>query len=232
VAARSTRTYRSPRRDAQARETRAAVLAAARRLFVAHGYGVTTLQQIAEGAGVAVQTVYAAFGTKRRVLEELLDLAIAGDDAPVAVNDRDWMHDVFHGRDARRRLTAYAAAVRRIHAGAGDVFAVLADAAAADPDVAATAVEAERRRRLGAAAVVDAVLAVAALRPGLSRDQAVDLVWTFNSPEVFRLLVRRRGWSLDAYETWLADALGSSLLGTRPLRPTPSARRRRQAPGL
>lgn len=105
------RTYRSRRRRDQARTTRRAIVAAAGRLFVDAGYGATTQQQIADEAGVAVQTIYATFGTKRAILEQLLDTSIAGDDAPIVVNDRDWMREVFRNPDTSARLHAYAAAV-------------------------------------------------------------------------------------------------------------------------
>ena len=69
-------------RAEQARATRRRIIAAAAAQFVAHGYGATLLDQVAEQAGVAVQTVYFHFGNKRTLLKEALDLAAAGDDAP------------------------------------------------------------------------------------------------------------------------------------------------------
>ena len=91
------------------------VLAAAGRLFVAGGYGATTLLGVADEAGVAVQTIYAVFGNKRALLGQLLDVAIAGDDERVAVNDRDWMEPVFTAPTSTERLHAYASVVRRIN---------------------------------------------------------------------------------------------------------------------
>ena len=77
------RRYESTHRQDQARQTRLAVLAAARTLFVASGYGPTTLAASAQEAGVAVQTVYKIFGNKKTLLSELVDLTIAGDDEPI-----------------------------------------------------------------------------------------------------------------------------------------------------
>ena len=202
----------SGRRAESARRTRRAIVDAARDLFVADGYGTTPITAIADRAGVAVQTVYAVFGTKRAILAEALDLAIAGDELPVAVNDRDWMRDVFGATSAAERLGAYAAAVRRIMEGAGDVFVVLSAAAAVDPEVAELATSAERRRRTGAASVVDAVRDVGSLRPGLSRAAAVDVLSLLNSPATFQHLVRRSGWSPARYEAWLAGAMRRELL--------------------
>lgn len=204
---------RFPRRHQRARATRRAVLDAARLLFVGDGYGATTIQAIAGEAGVAVQTVYAAFGNKRSILAELLDVSIAGDDEQVAVNSREWMRPVFEAPTADERLRAYASAVSRIMAGAGDVFAAVTAAAATDPDVVELAATTEQRRRTGAASVIESVQSVGRLRPGLDPERAVDVLWLLNSPVVYRHLVRQAGWSPDDYGAWLGDAMVRELLG-------------------
>jgi AcrR family transcriptional regulator len=204
---------RFPRRQRKARATRMALLAAAKRLFVADGYGATTIQAIADEADVAVQTVYAVFGNKRTILAELVDVSIAGDDAEIVVNAREWMRPVWEAPTAAERLRAYAVAVRRIMDGAGDVFAVVA-AAAIDPDVVTLAEATERRRRVGAASVLDSVRKAGNLRPGLTPQRATDVLWLLNSPAVYAHLVRRAGWSPDQYQAWLADAMVTQLLGT------------------
>ena len=211
------RNYTSTRRQEQARSTRRAVLAAAGRLFVDAGYGATTLQQVADDAGVAVQTIYATFGNKKSVLEELLGVSIAGDDAPVAVNDRGWMHDVFTNPDPSIRLSSYAAAVTAIHERAGDIFTVVRSAAAADPDLAPLAAATEQRRRSGATRIIEALDEIDALRPDLTVAEAVDVLWTLNSPEVHQLLVRESGWAPDRFRAWLARMFTAALLpATRP----------------
>src|SRR3954452_22905822 len=78
----------------QAVATRRRVVDAAGRLFTQHGYAATTLQRVADEAGVAVQTVYFHFGNKRTLLKELVDLASAGDDQPVALLDRPWVQQL------------------------------------------------------------------------------------------------------------------------------------------
>lgn len=203
---------RFPRREQRARATRRAVREAARRLFVGEGYGATTIQAIADEAGVAVQTVYAAFGNKRSILAELLDVSIAGDDEQVVVNAREWMRPVWEAPSAAERLRAYAAAVSRIMDGAGDVFAVVTAAAATDPDMVELAATTEERRRAGAAAVIESVRSVGELRSGLDPERAVDVLWLLNSPAVFRHLVRQAGWSRDEYESWLAGTMVRELL--------------------
>lgn len=201
-----------PRREQKARATRLAVLAAARKLFVAEGYGATTIKAIADEADVAVQTVYAVFGSKRSVLGELMDFAIAGDDAEIAINAREWMRPVWEAPTAQDRLRAYAVAVRRIMGSAADVFAVVASAATTDPDAVELAETTEQRRRTGAAMVVDSICAVGTLRSGLTAEHATDLLSLFNGPTVYLHLVRRAGWSAYQYQDWLADTLVGQLL--------------------
>jgi AcrR family transcriptional regulator len=202
----------SSRRSESALRTRRAIVDAARELFARDGYAATTIAVIAEEAGVAVQTVYAVFGNKPAVMAAVIDRSIAGDDAPVVVNARDWMRDVWEAPTGEDRLRAYAGAVRRIMEGAADVLVALDRAAAADPDLGDLAATTEGRRRTGATAVVDSVREVATLRPGLRRSDAVDVLWLLNSPMVFHHLTHGSGWSPSRYERWLAGALVRELL--------------------
>ena len=199
------------RRERSRRPKRAIVLAAIER-FVADGYGATTIAGIAGHAGVAVQTVYVSFGTKRAILAAALDQAIAGDDREVEINARDWMQDVFTAPTQAERLTAYAGAIRRILEQAGDMFAVVAAAASIDPDVVELAESTEARRLGGARSVVESVIAMGSLREGLSTDEAIDVLSLINSPATFHHLVRRRGWTLDRYQAWVAEVLQGELL--------------------
>jgi AcrR family transcriptional regulator len=197
-------------RRERSRRTRIRIAKAATGLFVEQGYAATTMAAIADAADVAQPTVYASFGTKSAVLAAALDLAIAGDDKAVPVSDRPWMQPVWHADTAEQRLRAYATAVRRIHAGAADMFVVVDAAAGVDREAAELAAVTEDRRRVGAAAVVDAVSAVGELRG--DRTSAIDVLTMLNSPSTFHHLVRRRNWSLDRYEQWLAEVLVRELL--------------------
>jgi AcrR family transcriptional regulator len=205
-----------PKREARARQTRRVILAAASKLFVDHGYGASTIQSIADEADVAVQTVYAIFGNKRSLLEQLLDVAIAGDDEAVAVNQREWMHAVFTAPTASERLRAYACAVCLINERVSDIFGVLEVAAAVEPDLVELAQTTENRRRIGARSIIDSIRAVGVLRVGLSQEHAIDVLWLLNSSAVFRQLVRRAGWSLNDYQAWLANAMVEELLYNSP----------------
>ncbi len=203
---------RPTRRSESALRTRRSIADAAGELFVRDGYAATTIAAIADQAGVAVQTVYAVFGNKPTLMAAVIDRSIAGDDAPVVVNARDWMRDVWEAPTAADRLRAYASAVRRIMEGAAEVLVALDRAAAVDPELEALATTTEERRRAGATAVIESVRSVAPLRAGLRPGDAVDVLWLLNSPMVFHHLTHRAGWSPQRYERWLAGSLVRELL--------------------
>src|SRR5260370_42152507 len=111
---RKKRRYDSTRRQAQARETRQQILAAARVLFIAHGFAGTTMEAVAQEAGVAVETVYTAFKSKRTLLARLVDRAVGGDDEPIHILDRPGPQQVKSEPDQRRQLQLFASGMAQI----------------------------------------------------------------------------------------------------------------------
>jgi AcrR family transcriptional regulator len=208
----STRRYVSPLREQSARQTRQAILDSARELFIRRGYVATTIEQIAERAGVSRPTVFAAAGNKRAILKQLHDIALAGDDQPLPVAERSWYREALREPDPGRSLRLYARNAARMHERYADLHEVLQMAAGADDELAELWQASEDERRTGAGYVIDALLGKGPLKPGLDRDSAVDLLWVFNGPGIFRRLVRRRGWTSQRYEQWLADTFCDQLL--------------------
>ena len=206
------RRYDSSRRREQAGQTRAAILAAAGRLFVDPGYGATTLAAVAAEAGVAVQTLYAVFGSKRRLLSDLVDVTIAGDDAPVELSQRAFVATVEAQPDGLGKLTAYAVHLSEVNARQAGVLLALANAASADPDAAAIWQKniADRRRGMGmfAAHLRDS----GCLRSDVDVDAAADVLWLAMDFRNYDWLVRERGWSVEAYRRWYVDSVGGALL--------------------
>lgn len=216
---------RFPRRAARARATRQRVVQAAIDSFVTNGYPGTTMSGIAESAGVAVQTLYASFKTKRAILAAAIDVAIAGDDEPVPVNDRPWMQPVWRATSGPETVRAYADAVRLILDRTAALFHALDIAAASEPELHELRDVSRHRRRLGAAGVLNVAADRTPLRPGLDRDAAIDIVWTLNGHQPYLALVEQCGWSAAAYETWLGDSLAELLFGPPP---PPRVRRSRR----
>jgi len=219
------RRYNATRRQAQAAQTRQDILAAAHQLFLDHGYAGTTLAAIAQTAGVVVETIYRAYGSKAELFKAVVRAAVAGgaNRAQVAVDQRPAIAAVIAETDPYRQLQLYAATQPGIHARAGPLLRVLIGAAAADPELAELWTQLEDERLAGMGRFARLLADRGALRPGLSAEEARDLLWTLNSLDVHDRLVLQRGWSPDRYRDWLAAALARELLPDRqsPERPSP-----------
>lgn len=184
------RPYRSPRRREQAEETRRRILAVARALFVGEGYGRTTIEAIAKKAGVAVQTVYAAFGSKAAMLMALLDqLALDADPSRL---ERGL---AAAGGDPARQLREAISFTGRLYAAGFDVIDLARTVSGVEPDLARMWQIGEQRRYERISELVATWARAGALRPGLSPRTATDLLWALGGPDAFRLLVKERGWS-------------------------------------
>jgi AcrR family transcriptional regulator len=204
-------------RDQQALLTRRRVLEIALELFLADGYLGTTIDAVARRAGVSTQTVYNAVGGKPALLRAVYDISLAGDDEPVPIAERPAFQAMLAETDGRRCLARYATLSRELWERAGPLVArLLSQAAAGDADLRAFADTAERQRATGTAMVARHVAERFGLRPGLTVQEAGDVLWTLTAPEVLQRLVARRGWSLDRAEAWLADAMADTLLGPGP----------------
>ena len=201
------RPYRSARREEQARQTRARILAAATGQFLAAGYAGTTMRAVATAAGVSVPTVEQAVGTKARLLKAVIDAATAGDDEPVTMLDRGWAARAEASRTAVEFVAGFAAALTASAERAAGLILAALDAAHHDADIGAVAAQMAAQREVMAAWLVDGLRRRAALRPGLGRGEAVDTVWLLMDPAVFTRLTRDRGWPSARFQAWFADAV-------------------------
>ena len=207
-----TRRYSSPRRLEMAALTRRSILAAARELFVEKGYIATTVDQIAERAGVSKPTVFASVGSKRVILTEVRNLALAGDDEPVPLAQRAWFQEALHEPDPVRLLVLHAQNVVSVHRRVADVNEVLRSSAGADEDLRQLWQTSEGERRATMTHIVDALLTKATLKAGLDRESAIDILWALTNPDLFLRFVRARRWSVEHYERWLAKTFIEQLL--------------------
>ena len=222
------RAYRSTRREAQARETRRAVIRAATRLFVARGYGVTTIDAIAAAAGVGRATVFATVGGKAALLKAAYDVALVGDDEPVAFPDRPASRRVMAEPDAARMLTGYAAILTTVSQRLAPMYEAVRAAPGADRAAQKVWDKVRAERRIGARNVVRLVEDRRALRAGLDPDAAADAIFVLIDPGLYQVLVHERGWRPSAYQAWLGETLSAQLLGpeARPVHTRPAQRRK------
>ena len=210
------RRYDSPIRRARALETEARILEAAEALFAERGYVGTSLAAIAEQAGINARTLYKVFETKVQLLSRLVDVSIVGDQADVAVSERDWSVGAFHGETGAERVRVFAAVIRRVMESAGPAFRTAAQAAAADDDAAVLWKTGQRHRYDDATAFVTSLERSRLLRSDRTRDQAIATVWLVSSPETFIQLTDGRGLTLDEYQLWVEQTVRDTVLSQTP----------------
>ena len=197
-------------RAARTRATRRRIVDAAAELFIERGYGVTTLEQIAARAGVAVQTVYFHFGNKRTVLKEAVDVAAVGDDEQVALLERPWLSELRAEPDPRRVVELWMVSSTAIYRRIGPIMAVVRDAAVTDPEMAAQwAVNEEQRTTAFARAGPRSSTERGALNRPV--DEAVDVLCALLGPEVYGVLTGR-GWSPSQWERFTIESITAALL--------------------
>jgi AcrR family transcriptional regulator len=211
-ARRPKRRYDSTRRQAQAEETRREIVDAARGLFMERGYAGTTMAAIASEAGVAAETVYAAFGNKRAILARVVGVLVVGDHERVPLGDRPGVLAIIQEHDQRKQIRMFARQMREIHERVGPIWRIMRAAEQEDPDIATLVQEGLKGRLGGMSQFVVGLHSNGPLREGVTMSGAGETVWAIGSPEVHRLLTVDRGWSAEKYEAWLADALVRLLL--------------------
>lgn len=210
------RSYDNEGRRAQSEATRRRILEAARQLLMAKGYRATTVAQLARGAGVHVDTIYALVGRKPAILRELIEQAISGTGQAVVPEERDYVQRILAEADPVRQLAIYAAAMRAIQARMAPLFLALRDASSTEPDAKAVWQEISDRRAANMRRLVGDLGGGTALREGLSVDEAADVIWATASSELYVLVTGERGWAPDRYEAWLHDTWCRLLLGRAP----------------
>ncbi len=202
------------RRQRKARQTRRHILDAAAELFTRQGYTSTTIQQVAEQADVAWQTVYSVFGTKAAILSAVFDVAVAGDDEPIPVAERPFVQAIRDAADPRDKAGIFARHLRESAARTAGVLSVIESAATTDPEIAALWRTLRNQGLRGMTLAAKGFQEQGVLRPGLTVARAADLLWLYVGPWAYRVLVTERGWTLDEYEAWLGDTLCTQVMSS------------------
>lgn len=198
--------------QARTRLARRAVLDAAGTLFLARGYGATTIEAISHASDVPQATVYRLFSSKLGILKALLDASVAGDDEPVPVAERPRVRSLLNAADPRDRLAGLAGISVEINTRTTPIYRILLSAAGSDNDAAGLLDELTRQRQEGQGRVATSLARSGALRLGLRAGEAADLIHALASPELYRLLVIERHWSPARFERWLSETLADQLL--------------------
>jgi AcrR family transcriptional regulator len=211
------RRYDASRRREQAEASRRDVLAAAREMLLAQGYARTTVPAVAAAAGVSAEFIYKNLGPRSGLLASVLDVAVGGDDAPVALAERPALARLREAATAAEVIEGYVHVMVGVQVRVAPLLLVAAQSA--DPEAAGLLAKSDGERLAGMAGLAGHLHRLGGLRPELDVEQTRDVLWVYNSAELYDLLVVRRGWSLADYEVFVREALDAALLDIdRPLR--------------
>lgn len=211
-AVKGSRRYDSTRRREQARQNRWAVLQAARKRFLRAGYAATTIGEIAADAGLSVESVYKMFKNKPGLLKAVFDVSVAGDDEPVPIAEREDIQNVIAEPDPARKIELYAEHLSRTMPRVAPIDILIRDASGADPGARKIRRQVQREFLDGMGRFAENLAATGGLRPGLTVEQVRDVLWSFNSSDLFALLVLERRWPPEQYASVVAEAVKGALL--------------------
>lgn len=206
------RKYDSTRRRARAEATKIQITEAARRLFFKRGYAGTTMEEIANEAGVSKESVYAIFGNKQGILAFLLDVAVGGKEFPLPIIEQFAAQAIKQERDPRRQMERIAQICGEILSRAAPVYAIMSAAADTEPEIQKRVRYVHKARLENMTSFFRQIAAHGLLREGLDEKRAGEIIWALTSPELFSLLTTELGWSREKYSQWLADMLIRVLL--------------------
>ena len=161
----------------------------------------------------SVPTVESTFGTKARLLKAAIDVAIVGDDEPVAALDRPRTEAALAATTASELLVVVAGVLGPAQARSAGLVLATFEGAGANAELAALAAQLSAQRAVTAEWLVDRLAALAPPPTGLTRDDAIDTTWVVMDPAVFARLTRNRGWTVERYERWFAASIIRLLVG-------------------
>jgi AcrR family transcriptional regulator len=203
------RRYDSAWRQAQARQTREALLDVARHRFLTEGFAATTVAVIASDVGVSVDTIYKAFGGKPGLVRAICAHALAGE-RPVPAETRS---DALHGSetDPQAIIRGWGALASEVAPRVVPILLLIRDAAVADPEMAELQADMDRQRLERMTHNARKLANAGHLRRGLTAEHAGEIMWTYSSPQLYELLVIIRGWPLPSFTDFITDAMIAAL---------------------
>jgi AcrR family transcriptional regulator len=208
------RTYDASRRQQRALESQERMLEAARRLFAMRGYAETKIEEIAIAAGVAVPTLYAAFQSKRNLLDALMRRLVAGVPGGPPLLDTAGPRAVAAAADARHALALFVDHLLAVQERVVPLYEVMKHAARTEPEIAELLARLQQYRYSNLASLAARIDELGALRDGLSVEDAARTLWAIASPEVRQMLLTLAGWTVEKYRAWLEDTLDAALLAS------------------
>ena len=205
----SQRTYDATGRQERARQRRETTLERARELFLAQGYVATTVESIAEAAGVSAATVYKSYGGKAGLVRDLCAQALAGAGSVPAEQRSDALRDA---DDPRAVIKGWGALVAEVSPRVSPLLLLLRVAAQTDHDAANLYAELDQARLDRMADNARHLTRRGYLRAGVTSARARDVLWLCSSPELYELLVQQRGWTPQQLGAFVVDTVTGTLV--------------------
>lgn len=206
------RPYRSAVREERGRRTKTQILEGARALFLERGFAATTIAAIADQAHVAPETIYATYGTKAAVLENVVLDAVLRDDERHDVLERRWVRALLELPDLGGRIAAFARHTAQTLELTSPVYAVIRAAGTGARELDDLQRRLQQKRFSDQAKVLVAVAKNQSLRAGLTAQEAAETFSALASPELHHILTADRGWPQDRYAQWLERTIEATLL--------------------
>jgi len=204
-----------PTRRDRAKSTRLRIIKAAYALFCERGYAGTTMADIAEAAGVAVQTVYFTFHTKSELLSRTYDFAVLGEDEPLPPEQQTWYASMVEESDLTAAVRHFVEGVGEILGRATPLDTVVRAVAGSDPDAARVREIHERWRAAGYRDVIELLSSKARLRAGVTPERATHLLLLNVGMDVYRVLVEDFGWTHPQWVDWAVDTIVEQVFAKR-----------------
>jgi AcrR family transcriptional regulator len=221
------RRYDASRRRAQADRTRAAIIDAARARFLHDGYTATTVASIAADADASVDTIYKSFGGKAGLLRAMCEDALAGAGPVPAERRSDAMQAA--ETDPATLLRGLGTLTAEVAPRIAPLLLLLATAAEGDPALTQLRADLDTARLTRMTQVARTVFGKTPLRGDRTVEQAADILWTYSSPELYRMLVLTRGWPAERYGEFVGESLVNALLESTSTKTLSTSGRRKAA---
>lgn len=204
------RAYNSNRRRQRSHETHNTLLDAARTRFLEHGYSATTIDSIAGDAAVSAATIYKTYGSKAGLVRALCQRSLGGRGPAPAEQRSDTLQA--NEPDPRKIIAGWGRLAAEVAPRIAPILLLLRDAADGDPSAASLLTELDNDRHCRMTHNARTLVDGGHTRPGIRLSEASDVLWTYSSPELYDLLVRRRKWTIRKYSNFIADAITRALL--------------------
>lgn len=203
-----------PTRRERAQATRLRITKVAYTLFSERGYAETTMAEIAEAGGVAVQTVYFTFHTKGELLSRAFDFAVLGEDGPAPPEEQEWYARMTAEPDLVMALRHLVTGVGAINVRATPLDTVVRASAERDPDTARVWAFHERLRADAHRAILEILVAKSPLRDGMTPERATHLLLFYLGSDAYRPLVHDFGWTHEDWVDWTVATIADQVFGS------------------